>query len=106
MDKLFSAIYDAEEKLKWDKLLEVSTLLPIHPDKRTYAMYYLKNKRQYNIEARDFVEKGFNFIHNGKYYRYSTSIPDSESYKEKQKATTRGLTLFNVGTMFRDPESG
>jgi hypothetical protein len=30
------------------------------------------------ICSRDFIEKGFNFYHNGKFYRYSSSVDDSE----------------------------
>lgn len=30
------------------------------------------------ICSRDFIEKGFNFFHEGKFYRYSSSVDDSD----------------------------
>jgi hypothetical protein len=60
------------------------------------------------IAARDFYEKGFNFYHQGKFYRYSTSIQDSETSLKPlpDKKTTRGFTLINVSLMEREAESG
>jgi hypothetical protein len=48
------------------------------------------------VKQRDFYEKGFGFCHNGKFYRYSCSIIDSEKLKPKfDKDTVRGDTLLN-----------
>ena len=91
--------------MKWDKMLEKSSQVPVIPGKRTFGMFYLKNKGQYNIESRDFFEKGFNFYSNGRFYRYSTSVPNSEQFKEKQPGTTRGATYYNCGMMERDPKT-
>ena len=58
------------------------------------------------------MEKGFNFYSDGKFYRYSTSIDNSEvpgAYDssrpiraiENPNQTIRGFTIFNVGIMQR-----
>ena len=39
---------------------------------------YIENKGQYGISGRDFYEKTFQFIENGKFYKYSSSIDSSE----------------------------
>ena len=63
------------------------------------------------ICSRDFIEKGFNFFHEGKFYRYSSSVDDSElpgPNGEKpmkptpNKNTVRASTLINCAIMRRD----
>ena len=62
------------------------------------------NKKHLTIKARDFWEKGFGFYHNGKYYRYSTTVNDSVSDRPlPDKETIRGDTIYNAGVMWRDP---
>jgi hypothetical protein len=51
------------------------------------------------IQSRDFYDKGFNFFHNGKYYRYSTAVSDSEQIKSVPGETVRGETIYNFGIM-------
>ena len=59
------------------------------------------------FSARDFVDKSFQFYSNGKFYKYSTSIDDSEKdgvydadgpvrSLENPDDEVRGFTLFNV----------
>jgi hypothetical protein len=47
-------------------------------DKKSFGLYYIVNKKQYTIKSRDFVEKGFGFSHNGKFYKYSSTVENSE----------------------------
>ena len=61
------------------------------------------------------MEKGFSFYSDGKFYRYSTSIDDSEVAGVYDKngpirciddpnSTIRGFTIYNVGMMQRMPD--
>ena len=61
------------------------------------------------------MEKGFNFYSNGKFYRYSTSIDDSELPGENGEealrpianynTVVRAFTLFNCAIMQREADS-
>ena len=75
----------------------------IEGGKRTYGYTYTKQKKQFTIQSRDFYDKGFNFYHNGKYYRYSTAMANSEELYAVPKDTIRGETIYNFGIMERDP---
>jgi hypothetical protein len=60
-----------------------------------------------SVSSRDFFEKGFSFYHQGKFYRYSSSIDDSQTLKPlPDSVTVRGFTYINVGIMHRDTSSG
>jgi len=60
------------------------------------------------------MEKGFNFYSDGKFYRYSTSIDDSELPGsdgtpalrpiEDPAQMVRGYTVYNCGIMERDAD--
>lgn len=54
------------------------------------------------------MEKGFNFFHNGKFYRYSTSLPDDMALEKNPVPadTTRGFTFLNIGIFERSPTDG
>ena len=69
-------------------------------------MYYFKQKKQYTVESRDFLDKCFQFAHNGKFYRYSSFIPDSEEFKDVPQGTTRGRSLINLVIIERDSKTG
>ena len=48
------------------------------------------------MKQRDFYEKGFSFCDNGKFYRYSCTVQDSEIIRPKyDKETVRGDTMIN-----------
>ena len=66
------------------------------------------------ICSRDFIEKGFNFFHNGKFYRYSSSIDNSDlpglngkelKFPAPNKSTVRANTLINCAIMRRDSDN-
>lgn len=69
-----------------------------------------------NFSSRDFMEKAFNFYSDGKFYRYSTSIDNSECHGpegevplraiEKPNECVRGFTIINCGIMQRTGEEG
>ena len=66
----------------------------------------MANKKLMTFDSRDFYEKAFGFFHNGKFYRYTSQIRDCEVERPRPKQTVRGMTIYNVGIMERDPESG
>ena len=45
------------------------------PRNKSMNLAYIVNKKQYSIDSRDFVEKQFSLYKNGKFYRYSSTIP-------------------------------
>ena len=67
------------------------------------------------VQSRDFYCKGISFYHNNKYYRYSSSITDSEVIDEKNTddkykrqlpddKTVRGITILSCGIFQRNSE--
>ena len=67
-----------------------------------------------SISSRDFVEKVIHFYENGIYYRYSTTVQDSEIsngeeppfYPAVDATTVRGSILTNVAMIYRDEKDG
>mmetsp|Transcript_1058 Transcript_1058/g.1960 ORF Transcript_1058/g.1960 Transcript_1058/m.1960 type:complete len:190 (+) Transcript_1058:851-1420(+) len=108
MNKLLKVIYEPEHQKGWDKNLEVAEKQPFDGGSKTIAFSYVKNKKQFTISSRDFYEKGFNFVHNGKFYRYSTSIDHSEDALKPlpDGQTVRGFTFYNAAIMEREPKTG
>ena len=109
----FIQIYDPQHQVQYDKNLQASDSIPLR-GMNAVRITYTQNKKQYAIQSRDFYEKGFCFFHNGKLYRYSCSINDSEKTDEKydgsditKKAlpdnkTVRGFTIYNCGIFQRE----
>jgi hypothetical protein len=54
------------------------------------------------VASRDFYEKGFTFHNEGKVYRYTVAIVDSEDKIPCPKDTVRADTMINCGIMQRD----
>lgn len=100
--------------MKWDKNLNLAEYTPYRPGAVGIGFWYTNNKKQYTIASRDFYEKGFNFFHDGKYYRYSCSIADSElagpngepPLRPCDNDTVRGRCVINCGMMQRNPSDG
>lgn len=69
---------------------------------------YCAHKKQYSFQSRDFAEKGFTFYHNGKFYRYSASLPEDMGLAQVPLPadTVRGYTYLNVGIFERNPKDG
>ena len=54
------------------------------------------------LVSRDFCEKYIHFNHNGKYYVYSSSIPDEHGHSIHplpNEKTIRGFSIYNLGYM-------
>lgn len=102
--------------MEWDKNILESESVPTTPGKKAYGLNYVSNKKQYQFSSRDFMEKGFNFYSDGKFYRYSTSIDDSEKpgvydpqgpirSLDDPENRVRGFTIYNCGLMQRNPKT-
>lgn len=102
--------------MEWDKNIQESEVKPTTPGKKSYFLFYMSNKKQYQFCPRDFMEKAFTFYSDGKLYRYSTSIDNSEvegAYGssgpirslDDPNNMVRGFTIFNVGIMDRDEKT-
>lgn len=81
--------------------------------KKSFFKTYLENKKQLSIAGRDFAEKTFNFYHNGKFYRYATSIDGAElpgpNSKPPQRPSSnasvvRGFTIFSCAILERQKD--
>ena len=100
-------IYNVEHQAKYDKNLKLSEDIEVIPGKKSFSIRYGLNKKILTFDQRDFYEKGFNFCHNNKFYRYSSMIPNSEALKEIPTVpkTVRGETWINCGIIERNPET-
>ena len=66
-----------------------------------------KKNKLANINARDFCEKRFLFVHEGVMYKYSSSLPNAGlDERPEQQDIVRGETLLNFGIMWRDEKEG
>jgi hypothetical protein len=63
---------------QWDENTEEGELIGIDKGIKCYGLYYMVNGKKFTFDARDYVEKYIQFFHDGKFYRYSSSIPNSE----------------------------
>ena len=70
-----------------------------------YTLYYQKTKKTIFFQSRDFYDKSFKFYDDGAFYRYSCTVPDSETLLPPDSNVTRGETLFNFHKVFRDPKT-
>lgn len=107
MDKLVKMVFGSEHQTKWDETLLSSAFTPLGDRKHmTMGFVHCAHKKQYSFQSRDFVEKTFNFYHNGKFYRYSSSLPDELGQERFPVAeeTTRGFTYYNFGIVERNPK--
>ena len=112
MDKLAKQLTVSSIQKEWNTVIRESEQLPITPGKKTYGLIYRANKRQYNFTSRDFMDKQFNFYSDGKFYRYVSSIDNSDvdgAYCsegplrkiDKPGEDVRGFTIYYVGMMER-----
>ena len=62
---------------------------------------YIKYKAALSFDARDFMLKGFKFYHNGKYYRYATSVPNEMGLEMKPAPAgcVRGFIILACGAL-------
>ena len=86
--------------------------MPLSDGTNAACYSYSRNKRIYAIDGREFYEKGFLFFDKGKFYRYTTSIPDSVGEPKDENdmskrplysdGAVRGETLISMATIERD----
>ena len=99
-------MYKPEYQVKYDKQLIGAEFIPLREGMKTIGYTYTANKKILTIKQRDFYEKGFNFSHDGKFYRYSSSILNNTEIRPVPADTIRGDTIYNYGLMYRDEEDG
>jgi len=106
-------MFKPQHVLKWDKNLKACEELEVAPGKKSYGILYTENKKQFSLCGRDFYEKTFNFYNDGKFYRYSTSVEDSEkpgpNGEEPLKPSpsgqvVRAFTIYSCSMVERLPD--
>ena len=104
--------FSPEHTQKWDKGLTNSEIEPLRGASKSCYYAYTCNKSQFGIPSRDFYEKVCAFTHNGKYYRYTSHVPNSEAIGPNGEPirrnlpttkTVRGETLINITKIERVP---
>ena len=114
MEKLVKTMFDPDHVSKWDKNIKSVRIVPLVDGKKCFYLQYTLNKQQYSISGRDFYEKQFNFYHKGKFYRYSSSIENSEVegpngelaiMPSPDDKTIRSFTVINCGIIERGPSN-
>ena len=67
------------------------------------------------IASRDYAEKSFMFYDRGKFYRFTSGVPDSEFKRPNGRppicplpdySTVRAFTFINIATCYRNPSDG
>jgi hypothetical protein len=91
---LIKTCYGVDEILKWDANIIDMDIKPLRDDCKTAAYTFQRNKSVMGIEGREFYEKSFGFFHEGKYYRFTSSVPNSDSEPEHEGDLTK-RPLFN-----------
>ena len=85
-------------------------MMPVGSDSsnKSITFGYTAHKKQFSFQSRDFVDKQFNFYHNGKFYRYTSSLPDEKGNEKVPLPdyTTRGFNYFNMTIYHRDAADG
>mmetsp|Transcript_35609 Transcript_35609/g.54449 ORF Transcript_35609/g.54449 Transcript_35609/m.54449 type:complete len:254 (-) Transcript_35609:2-763(-) len=104
MDKVIKCIWETDHQKKWDACLQEAEFSPLREGVRSYGFTYCQNKKQFTIQSRDFYEKGFSFYHDGKFYRYSCTVKDSQEQKPSPADTIRGETLYNFACVYREQD--
>jgi hypothetical protein len=59
---------------EWDKSIDELSCTPLIDGSACLNIQYMKQKKGLGAKPRDFYEKTFQFIYEGKFYRYSSSI--------------------------------
>lgn len=77
LDRLLNFIQQPEHLSKWDDTVLSNDIKPVG-DRKSMAITFvhLVHKKQFSFQSRDFVDKSFNFYHNGKFYRYTSALPE------------------------------
>ena len=75
---------------------------------KTVGTNWTKHKKIMNVSSRDYCDKMINFYHNGKFYHYSSMIPDdlASDMKKLTGDTVRGSTIYNISRIERNAKTG
>ena len=101
-------MYDQAHVPKWDPIITHNEFKPLNPGDKTVGTNWTKHKKIMHVSSRDYCDKMINFYHNGKFYHYSSSIPDEGCDKVKALSgdAVRGQTVYNIGLIERDKDTG
>ena len=107
MQDLIEVIYHPSHVSQWDPMITHAKFEPIIKDNFTMGLNWTKHRKNFHVSSRDYCDKVFSFVDGNKYYFYSSTIPDeySTTVAEKDKDTVRGQTIYNMGTLHRDPST-
>ena len=76
MQNLVSVMYEQDHVPKWDPIVSHNEFKPLNKGDKTVGTNWTKHRRIMHVSSRDYCDKMINFYHNGKFYHYSSSIPD------------------------------
>lgn len=108
LENLVSVMYEQDHVPNWDPMISHNEFHPLKDGDKTIGTNWTKHHRIMHMSSRDYCDKMINFYHNGKFYHYQTSIPACECHKVKELNgdVVRGTTIYNIGMIHRDEESG
>ena len=100
-------MYDEDHFCHFDDNIELAESTPLK-DYKNIGFSYMKYKKNFSFDARDFMLKGFKFVHNGKFYRYATSVPHviGLEMKPAPKDCVRGFIIQACGILERNEKDG
>ena len=109
MEKLLNCIYNPQAMVNFDKNIKNARRIEVY-NKKSYGFLYFQNKKVFQVQSRDFVEKYVGFYHKGKYYRIVFSYKDADKRGPNgeppfcpvpDKQTVRGETVVGAITAER-----
>ena len=93
------ALFDADERLKWDKNYKIIEILEKISD-NAEIIRFVSCKQMSIISEREMIEKRYRFYNNGTLYNFQTSIPD-ELYPP-QEEPVRVLDYIAISSVRED----
>ena len=94
------------ELLKWEKNMKFSDKELVGETSNIYFVH-AGCKKNFGIAARDWYDKGIQFVHEGTIYKFVSSIADSEAKQPvPDKDTVRATHHFSMIKIHRSPTDG
>ena len=75
---MIKVIFDKDCFMQYDAMVDSYSELGRF-GKKCFDLKHTKYKQSMGCSSRDYVDKCIQFFHNGKFYRFSCGVPDSES---------------------------
>ena len=95
IERMIRAIHNGPVRVTWDKDLQSGEIFEIVNEKM--GLWHQVNSSAIKIvQSRDFLEKKIFFKHDGAYYIFFSSIPDSFRPNEKNVSRAYTVTGFHV----------